>query len=124
VTGARVVTLIGAVDVDVTRRLRGAVESLLSSSRRPVVVDLLRARGGELAIVIALRGITSCSRPPMPPDRVRRRSNGRSENDPAKNNGIGLRLVVDPTAVQAWTSIDHTEIAAYPTLNAALEPHG
>jgi hypothetical protein len=95
VTGARVVTVVGPVDREVARRFRDGVRMLARWNCRPIVVDLRRAPGDEHIIATALRGLT-----PRPV----------------------VSLVIDPRAVEAWTSIDHTETTVYPTLSAALEP--
>jgi hypothetical protein len=98
VTGARVVTVVGPVDREVARRFRDGVRTLARWNGRPIVVDLRRAPGDEILIASALRDITSA--PCAPP----------------------VSLVIEPRAVEVWTSIDHAETAVYPTLSAALEP--
>jgi hypothetical protein len=95
VTGARVVTVVGPVDHEVARRFRAGVRTLVQWNGRPIVVDLRQAPGDELLIATALRDIT-----PRPV----------------------VSLVIDPRAVEAWMSIDHSETAVYPTLSDALEP--
>jgi hypothetical protein len=95
VTGARVVTVVGPVDREVARRFRDGVRTLARWNCRPIVVDLGRAPGDELLIASALRDIT-----PRPL----------------------VSLVIDPRAVDAWMSIDHSETTVYPTLSDALEP--
>lgn len=121
VTGARVLAVTGPVDREMARRLYDEVETLLRRSTRPIVIDLLNAPGSELAALAALQDIARHPAPPSPADE-RCESNVRSENDPSTNDAIRFHLVIDPTAAEAWMSIDHRQNAVYPTLSAALEP--
>ena len=127
VTGALVVTVFGTIGPNAAERLRYEIVKFLRAGRSPVVLDLLRARGSERTIVAALGNLHTDSSYRLP-DRsslsTHPAETGAGREDVGDNgtNEVRLRLVLDPTAADAWALLDPSAVAAYLTLADALEP--